>query len=82
MCGIICLLQVVVVVVGYFICLVEMVGFMLFVMSYVLQVFVSELLKLVFDMVVLFIVIGCYMSQLDKGGFVIGGMLDFYLFYV
>lgn len=59
----------------------EMAGFRLPVTSYALQAFVTEPLKPVLDTVVLSTATGCYMSQSDKGGLVIGGMLDLYPSY-
>lgn len=61
--------------------LAEMAGFRLPVTSYALQAFVTEPLKPVLDTVVLSTATGCYMSQSDKGGLVIGGMLDLYPSY-
>ena len=61
--------------------LAEMAGFRLPVTSYALQAFVSEPLKPVLDTIVLSPATGCYMSQSDKGGLVIGGGLDLYPSY-
>lgn len=61
--------------------LAEMAGFRLPVTSYALQAFVTEPLKPVLDTVVLSTATGVYMSQSDKGGLVIGGMLDLYPSY-
>jgi sarcosine oxidase, subunit beta len=61
--------------------LAEMAGFRLPITSYALQAFVSEPLKPVLDTIVLSTATGCYLSQSDKGGLVIGGMLDLYPSY-
>lgn len=61
--------------------LAEMAGFRLPIASHALQAFVSEPLKPVLDTVVLSPATGCYMSQSDKGGLVIGGALDLYPSY-
>ena len=61
--------------------LAEMAGFRLPITSYALQAFVTEPLKPVLDTIILSPATGCYMSQSDKGGLVIGGMLDLYSSY-
>ncbi len=61
--------------------LAELAGFRLPISSYALQAFVTEPLKPILNTVVLSPATGCYMSQSDKGGLVIGGMLDLYTSY-
>jgi sarcosine oxidase, subunit beta len=61
--------------------LAERAGFRLPITTYALQAFVSEPLKPVLDTVVLSLATGCYLSQSDKGGLVIGGGLDRYPSY-
>ena len=61
--------------------LAAMAGFRLPVTSYTLQAFVSEPVKPILDTIVLSPATGAYMSQSDKGGLVIGGMLDLYPSY-
>ncbi len=61
--------------------LANMAGYSLPIHSYALQAFVSEPMKPVIDTVAFSPGYGCYFSQSDKGGLVIGGGLDRVLSY-
>lgn len=56
--------------------LAEMGGYRLPIHSYALQAFVTEAIKPALDTVAFSPVLGCYVSQSDKGGMVMGGALD------
>ena len=59
----------------------ELAGFRLPITSYALQAFVSEPVKPILDCIVLSPATGVYMVQSDKGGLVVGGILDLYPSY-
>ncbi len=79
--GVIRTKKVAIAVAGHSSVLADMAGFRLPVSSMALQACVSEPLKPVFDAAVMSPALGVYISQSDKGEFVMGGGLDLYPSY-